>query len=807
MRLWGFSLTLLFVFSQTLAQTKQSLVEVNQAFGKVIDSSNLNILSFASVSIKKNGSENFLSSTITNINGDFNFQNLPKDKYILVISYLGYEAQTHSFSITNAISIDLGKISLTPSSTQLQEVQVVAERFMIEQDVDKLIYHVDMDPDSDFLNALEMLGKIPHLSLDGNNNLQLNGSDSYDVMINGRTSSLFIQNPSEVFRTIPANTIKSIEVITNPPARYDAEGVGGIINIITYRKTISGYNGSLTSSLSSPAGGSLGSQINLKSGKIGISAMGVYNLNTSPTASRNFIREDMIRNTLLEQRGENKNSNHGYNWGGELTYDISPLTQITASFRTNNRIGSSFFFQEVEMINASGEMIQAYTNQNKGTNSFGSRDMGLDLHRGFKNNSARQLTMSYRLGRNTMDNFSEFEVDAVMNHIGRMSQTENDNQTLEHNFQADYVHPFRKKQKLEIGVKSNLRNNRSEYFYKNLDQDTQEYLIVDKLSNQFHHQQDIHAAYASLHLNMNSWSVRLGVRGELTYVNANFYTSDTAAAMDYLNYIPNLSLVRKFKRNSTVRGSYTQRLERPGLWHLNPYIDLTDPRNISYGNPNLDPATNHSFNLAYSSFFKKSSINAQFFHYFANNSIQQYTSLREDTVAHTTFGNVGKRKVYGFSLGSNATLGKKFTININSTSQYAELTRMIREQAQTNAGLTINASANIGYRMNKSWRFTGNLGYTSPQILLQGRSASFLSNNISINKQFMGKHNGNFSLAVSNPFQHYRRFQNEVNDPFFRQVQESFAVIRQYTFSFNYQFGKVQAGQSRKRTTSTVYPD
>jgi outer membrane receptor protein involved in Fe transport len=800
MKSFPLSLLIFFINTILLAQnTTDFQIKYNSAHGKVADATNLDLLSYASISLLRSGNTIPFQTTVTDLNGEFKLQDVPIDKYKLIISYLGYESKSITFSVTNTSTTDLGKILLNPSSTQLQEVQVVGERFLIEQDVDKLVYHVDMDPDSDFLDALEMLGKVPLLSLDGDDNLQLNGSDSYQVLINGKVSSLFIQNPSEVLKTMPANTIKSIEVITNPPARYDAEGVGGIINIITYRKSIGGYNGSLTSSLSSPAGANLGGQINLKTSKVGISAMGGYNLNTSPTASRNFSREDKIRNTHLEQRGENNNSNSGFNFGGEISYDFSPLTQVTASYRTNSRSGASVFLQEVEMIDFAGELIQAYSNQNIGNNSSGSSDLGFDLHRSFKNNSERLFTMSYRLGHNTMESFSAFEVDAVMNYIGRISQTENDNQTREYNFQADYVHPFKNKQKLELGVKSSIRNNQSGYFYKNLDEQTQEFVLDESMSNQFEHQQDIHAAYSSLQLSKGNWSVRSGVRGELTQVRANFYTSDTAAFMDFLNFIPNINISRKFKGNSTMRGSYTQRLERPGLWHLNPYVDLTDPRNISYGNPNLDPATNHSFNFAYSTFFKKSSINAQFFHNFTNNSIQQYTSLREDTVAHTTFGNVGKRKVYGLSLGSSSTFWNKFNLNINSTTQYSEITRILRDQSQTNAGLTINASANMGYRINKAWRLNGNLGYTSPQILLQGRSASFLSNNFSINKQFIGNHKGNISLAVRNPLQKYRRFQNEVNDPAFRQVQESFAVIRQYTVSFNYRFGKVQAGQARRK--------
>jgi outer membrane receptor protein involved in Fe transport len=792
-----------FICSSSVAQNSKSVASTTVAIrGTVNDAVDQKLLGFATISIMDIGNKIPLQTTVADQYGFFRLTHLPKQPLTLVISYMGYQNKTIDLASIKTSTIDLGKISLSPASTQLQEVQVVAERMLIEQDVDKLIYNVDMDPESHFLNTLELLGRIPFLSLDGDDHLQLNGSDSYLVLVNGKPSSLFLQNPSEVFRSIPANTIKSIEVITSPPARYDAEGVGGIINIITYRKTISGHNGSVNSNISSPVGGTLGSQFAVQSGKINLSTLGGYNLNTSPTANRNMSREDKMRNTQLRQWGQNNMINKGYNFGADLTYEINPLTQITASYLMNKRLGSSFFSQEVNMFNSGGELIQAYSNQNNSINTSGSNDLSFDLHRSFRNNATQQLSLSYRLGRNLMGQFSDFEIDAWLNHTGQISQTENDNQTMEHHFQMDYVHPFKNKQKFEMGFKSVLRNNQSEYFYKNFDPEMQSYLIEERLSNRFEQQQDVHAAYSSLQINKGKWSLRGGFRGEFTQVKANFYTSDTLAFSNYLNFIPNVNIARKLKSNSTFKGSYTQRLERPLIWHINPYINLTDPRNISYGNPNLGPAINHTFNFGYHTFFKKGSINTQFFHNFSNNSIQQYTSIQEDTVAHTTYGNVGKRKVFGFTMGSNFTLWEKFNLNLNSTAQYAEITRQLRNKALTNAGFVVNSSALLSYRINKTWRFNGNLGYTSPQVLLQGRSASFLSNNFSINKQLMG-YKGNISLSVRNPFEKYRRFQHEVNDPAFHQIQESFTVIRQYTLSFNYRFGKVQAGQSRRGTAST----
>jgi hypothetical protein len=250
-----------------------------------------------------------------------------------------------------------------------------------------------------------------------------------------------------------------------------------------------------------------------------------------------------------------------------------------------------------------------------------------------------------------------------------------------------------------------------------------------------------------------------------------------------------------------MRISYTQRLERPGQFHLNPYVHMTDPRNISYGNPELDPAVNHTFNLGFNSFVNGASISSSVTHNFTNNSIQYFTTLGEDTVARSTFANIGRRQTYGLNVSANKTLFNKLSIGINSTATYVDLTSTLQGRPQHNTGITFNTSANVGYRFN-TWRVSGNIGYSSPQVLLQGRSADFISNNFSVQKEVMKKNKASINISVRNPFQKYRRFLNEVNDPAFYQLQDSYTVIRQFNATFNYRFGKVQTGVPRKKSST-----
>jgi outer membrane receptor protein involved in Fe transport len=765
--------------------------------GSVVDADQQTALSYVNVALMETGNRQPLNTTFTDEKGTFILTGLPQKLYILVFTYVGYTTKTVELPLFSSATFNLGQIALTSAVTQLQEVSVVTERPLVEHDVNKLIYHVEMDPESHTLSALEMLRKVPLLSIDGDDNLQLSGSDSYQVLINGKTSSLFVQNPGEVFKSMPASSIKSIEVITNPPARYDAEGVSGIINVITHRKTISGYNGSVTLSLSSPRAATLGGYLTAKAGKFGFSGHFGSNTYTSPAARSHFLRKDNVRQSTLEQRGESNSHNSSRNVSGELSYELSSQGLLTGSYRLNSNQGGSNFHQQVELFDPTGALAQAYRNLSTGRNKSGGSDASLNYQHSFSKRPEQLFMLSYKVSKNVNTSYLDFGLQPLLNYTGQVSQTQNEGGTMEHTLQADYLQPINK-QTLELGLKSILRHNSSDYFYRNQDLETGTFMLNPRQSNNFDYRQDIHAAYASLGLKKGKWGLQAGARLEDTEVNANFRSSVNIAKQHYLNLIPNLNLSHRLKGSSTVRLSYTQRLERPGLYHLNPYVDLTDPGNISYGNPELEPATNHVFNVAYNTYGKGVSINTSFFYYFTNNSIQHFTTLGADTVARTTYANIGRRQSYGFILSGSSTLFKKLILSLNTTFHYIHLSTTFQGQLQNNAGLTLNASGNASYRFAKTWRASGNMGYNSPQILMQGKSSGFISSSLSVNKEILKNNKGSLSLMVRNPFQQHRRFLSEVNDPGFHQLQESFSVIRQYSLAFSYRFGKVQTSIPRR---------
>jgi outer membrane receptor protein involved in Fe transport len=796
--LLGAGLLCLFSFFIAAGQTTTPENPPTRAIkGIVVDSTGESALSQVTIVVQEHGNSQAVKSILSKENGTFTIRNLPAGAYQLVLTCVGYKAKAIELPASGSSSINLGKIALAAIPTQLNEVLVSADKPLLEQNADKIIYNVEADPESKTITTLDLLRKIPMLSVDGDDNLYLNGSSSYRVLVNGRTTSLFVHNPTEVFRIMPASGIKAIEVITTPLSRYEAEGLGGIINLIMHRKSIGGYNGSVNLEASSPKGYNLGTYLTIKKGKVGFSFNSGNSYADNPATRRTYYREDKRQKNWLEQAGESNSKSTLRYLSGELTYEPNTLNLLTISYNHSNSTGNSNFIQQSGLRNASYELKEAYHRFTTGENQLEGYDFGLDYQRSFKRSAEQLLTISYKLSSSFSANNTDFRLEPLLNYQGTLSTTKNNEDFREHTTQADYVHPI-KKHTLEMGVKSIRRLSNSDYTYRNRDSLTGAFVLDAQFSNSFDYRQEIYAAYTSLNLKMGQWTLKAGGRLEQTKVDAHFKSSGTLATQDYVNLIPNINLSCKLK-TTTLRLSYTQRLERPGLYYLDPYVDRTDPRNVYYGNPKLAPATNHVFGLSYNRLMKRTSFNANVVHYFTNNSFAQFTTLGSDSVARTTFGNIGESQSTGISLSASTTLFQKLYLNLNTSTYYVQFTSTIDGKLRDNDGYTYNAYAAAAFRLKKGWRLSGNFSYYSPGIFLQGKTTGNTRHSATINKSFLKDGKAALTLTANNPLQKHRHSLSEVNDPSFRLVQESYTLIRQFRLSFSYRFGKLQGDITRKK--------
>ncbi len=517
----------IFCFTSASAQTPAANASVK---GILLDSAKKEALPYVTVLLREPGKDQPLKSTFSTDNGSFEFTGLALGTYEILLTSVGFKNKTIAVPELTSThpTANLGKIFIVSSANHLKEVQVTADKLLIVQDIDKLTYNVEADPENQTMTALDMLRKVPMLTVDAEDNIQLNGSSSYRILVNGKNSSLFVRNPKDVFKSMPANSIKSIEVITNPPAKYEAEGVGGIINIITHKKGLNGYNGSINGGVGHPQTASASGYLTAKHNKFGISSYYGNQFYNNPTNRSYSLRREPSA-AQLEQIGTSNNEGHFQYFSTELSFEPDSLNLITANYSFNRSQGEGISMLNVERLSGSHVLEQAYTRLNSNNFNWSGSDLGLDYQHTFKRNKEQLLTLSYRLNQSGDGNLAGIDNEAIFNYTSIFSTTDNVGKSKEQTIQADYVHPI-KKQTLEFGIKTILRDNSSDYYYR-IRQEQGEYLEVPELSNSFEYSQDIYAAYTSVSLRKDKWGLKLGARLEETRVAANFETSRSRASL------------------------------------------------------------------------------------------------------------------------------------------------------------------------------------------------------------------------------------------------------------------------------------
>jgi hypothetical protein len=534
-----------------------------------------------------------------------------------------------------------------------------------------------------------------------------------------------------------------------------------------------------------------------QAGKVGLSGQIGHTSQTNPTNSLSFFREDKIPGTKLLQTGENNNHNKLGYAGAELSFILSKQDFLTAAYVHNKSKGSSYFIQQSELLKTNGEIMEAYQHLNLTDNSSSGTDLNLDYQHNFKRNTEHLLTIAYKVSHSDAVAMTNFSLIPLLNYKEKIARTTNGDGIRERTVQVDYIHPI-KKQTLELGVKSIFRRNSSDYYNENLDSVVRIFILDSSQSNTYDYQEHINAAYVALNLNAGNWGIKAGARLEETKVEASFKTSGTAALQDYNNIIPSFNLYRRLKGTSMVKLSYTQRIERPGLYYLDPYVDATDPRNISYGNPGLRPANTHVFSLTYNASIKRSYLRFDITHYFTNNSIQQITVLGTDTIARTSFGNTGRNKTTSFSLNGNINLSKKSSVILNSTTNFLTYSGSINGELRNRDGCVYNLSGTFTYHA-KGWRLNSTIGYSSAAISLQGKAGGNTWSNASVNRVFLKNNKASIGLSVKSLFQKNRTSFNETSDPAFYQMRQTYVPVRYYTISLNFNFGKVHSGRASQK--------
>lgn len=771
--------------------------------------------------VKKEAPAKALKMLVTDMKGQFQEKVPGTGNFVMTITSVGRTPIVKDFSVKAGEKlVDFGTLYIVDASNELGQVEIVAQKPLVKADIDKIEYNVQDDPDAQSNSVLEMLRKVPLVTVDGEDNIQVNGSSSFKVYVNGKPNNMMSNNPTEVLKSMPANSIKHIEVITNPGPKYDAEGVGGILNIVTVGSGLEGYTATFSANVSNrgAGGGAFGT---IKSGKLIVSARYNYNYNDQPrnysSGSQHVTPEAVTENSSnLDYDGSNKGHGSFQSGSMEASYEIDTLRLVTMSFGLwgggNKSNGSTDYIATFpENINAAP--IYSYSAFNRSKSSWYSIDGGIDYQRLFKVKD-RMLTFSYKINTRpqTSDSYTEYEIDNGYN-PDWAEHNDGEQNTTEHTFQADYTTPIGKLHTLEAGAKYILRNNSSEDDRFDAD-DTGKYEYNKDQSSHYKHLNDIIAAYLGYGLKVKRLSGRLGLRYEHTIQDVKYLVGrGEDFTKNFDDVVPSASIGYKLTDMSNLRLGYNMRIYRPGIWSLNPYLNDTDPSYISQGNPELDSEKSHAFNLSYSNFTQKFNINISARYSFTNNSIENVTRLMPDTeieglknptgkdVLYSTYANIGKTRyasVNGY-VNWNATPRTRIYMNMSGNYSYLEGSEGMR-----NDGWSLFAYGGAQQTLPHDWRISLNVFGQTPWIMLQGKGSSFFDYGLSVNKSFLDKRL-TLSAFASNFFKKYMdQSSTTEGSGFIRESNYKYSRQR-FGISVSYRIGELKA--SVKKAARTISND
>lgn len=765
-----------------------------------------------------------VKQALTDIKGRFSISSNGTGSYLLMVRSMGRKPMQRAYTVdATTRTIDLGTLLLQDGGNQLETVEVVAYKPLVKADVDKIAYSVEDDPEANTNTVIEMLKKVPMVTVDGQDNIRVNGNSSFKIYVNGKPNNMMTKNPKEVLKSMPASSIKKIEVITNPGPKYDAEGVGGILNIVTEGKGPEGYNATFSGRANNSSYGG-GLYATVKQGKLTMSVNYNASSNHSPKgytySDRSQIGTDGTVTSSTVTDGYTKGHSQWQGGDVEASYEIDTLRLITGSFSlskfTSKRDALNTAFSTVP---ATGQRLYGYRSPSHSKENWDDYSASLDYQRSFSVKD-RLLTLSYRLESSPSTSDSRYlytdreAADDWQTFIDRMrdQRMDGDENTMEHTFQIDYTTPFAKHHTWEAGVKYILRRNKSDNDRYNLGTGDKDETYDSDNSSHYRHHNDILAAYTGYGLTLDKWSARLGLRYEHTLQKVEYLLGrGTNFHKNFDDLVPSARLGYKFSDATNLSLGYKMRINRPGIWYLNPYLDDRIPDAISQGNPNLDTEKSHAVDLQFSSYNSKLTYTLTGTYRFVNNSIESVDRLVNDRdieglpnptgkdVIYSSYANIGHIQYAGLMAYATWTPITNTRITLNGSVGYSH---MSDGQSLRNHGWCTNIDASLQQTFAKTWIFNASYYVQTPQPNLQGKDARYQWYNFSLSKSFMDKRL-TLTAYIINPFgKRYFCYRSETVADNFRTTASSSWCQLYYGVSVRFRIGKLKA--SVKYTERTV---
>jgi len=803
-------LLLIFVL---IIPAKSENISDGKISGRVIDSTSNQPVEYATIGLYLQSDNKVVNGTTSNEKGIFKLTKVPKGTYKLSVNFMGYATNEKiNIVVTNDNSnIVFGDIKLSTQQNMLKEVVVTSEKAIIENKIDKTVYNVDKDITSQSGVASDVLKKVPQVSVDVDGNVELQGNSNIRFLINGKPSALFGSNIADVLQSIPSNQIQSIEIITSPGAKYDAEGTGGIINIIMKKSTAQGVNGNIALSAGTRLeNGSF--NLNLRKGKFGINAFvgGNGQLLSTSISSMNRSSYDLSGSTQLLQDGTGRFSRSGEQSGIGFDWDINPQNNLTGTmgynYFANQNVGTANRQTKIEDVTGN-QLSDVYDAINTSNNSHSQiLDYSLNFRRKFKKKD-QELEFSWiSSNANNFSHYQQAQQELSVNVPLNSTLGNNPGFQKEMTFALNYTQPLGKDGMFETGAKSQSENINGTSDVYLLNPASNLYDFNSSQSSVLNYKRYIYAGYLSVSFKLlKLLDIKAGVRDEYTSGKANFTNSGAVTITPYNTLIPSLVLSRTLKNNQTIKVSFTHRIERPEYRDLNPFINASDPKNITTGNPNLRPEVGNKIELSYNKNFENgTNINSTLFYRGNTDDIQSYTRYYPNyvigdttytNVAVSTRQNIGREDNYGLNIFASVPAMKNLNIRTNISGFERYIFTGISSVANVH-GFSYRTTINGSYQLNSTLILELFGSFNSRRINAQGSIPFFTSYNFAFRKQLFK--NASIAATATNFFNKYINLKTNLTGDNFTLINKRQLQYRSFGINFTYRFGRLKFKKERE---------
>jgi len=803
-----FSIIILLTFlvtASTQAQNKKGTKGSGSITGTVMDKETSSPVESATIQLLKMQDSSLVNGAASDADGNFSIT-APYGKYKLVITYISYNTV-----VLNGITINsqtpsknVGVINLSTNSITTDVIEVEAEKEFMEVTADKKIFNVDKDIVSTGGTATDVLKNIPSVTVDADGNVSLRGSTNVKFLVNGKPSGMIGTDPTNSLQQISASTIERIEVIDNPSAKYDPEGMSGIINIVLKKPDESGYNGIVT--VNGGTGDKINTSANLNYKTKNFNLYGNYSFRLfNMDAASNSFRQNSFGDSLFYF---NQNASQSFEMNGQMgtvgiDYYLDKKNTLSLSGTYNYRkrsVDQNLLFKNLD---AGENLTSQYIRDNTENHTGNVFDVTLDYTHAF-DKPKQQLSSTFYFSNTSDDevlniNQQNYSVSGIPLNNPILQNTYTNGKYNIGSFQVDYYHPLgdpKSDSRIELGYKGQLRNTSSDFTSETFDYNQNQFITDNSLSNSFEYKEDLQSLYGLLANNYKDFKYQFGIRLEEAITSSDLITSNRTFDNNYFSIFPSAFLSQKFLNTNEIQLNYSRRINRPSLYMLNPFVDYSDPYNLRQGNPYLKPEYVNSLQLNYVKYFDFATVTSSIFFRQINDMMTRISTVYPDGVSLTTFENLNSAKSYGVELTTTAHPYNWWNLNADFT-----YFRMIINGNDPNAALnndnySYTAKLTSNFKVFNLFDLQVSYNYQGPTVLAQGRMDPVQSFDIAVKKNVLNNR-GSIGLRISDPFNQLK-YTSETSGPGFVQDMTRTRDSRVVFLTLSYRFGTDGTSKPKK---------